>query len=156
MEFSSRNGAHLKLVDDYIRNICISPKRCLKTPSLVLSCPGSMVGSLEFCTGKLGARMILVLGHTKCGAVTWLQTSIRLYICLYILLQKEHIASIVCTSKSINKQIHKNRTSFFQKLDPLLIQQQSGKANGLKRGGVEPIAATWMDQWDFPVTSWVG
>ena len=30
---------------------------------------GSMVGSLEFCTGKLGARMILVLGHTKCGAV---------------------------------------------------------------------------------------
>ncbi|CAJ1390281.1 unnamed protein product [Effrenium voratum] len=28
-----------------------------------------MVGSLEFCTGKLGARMILVLGHTKCGAV---------------------------------------------------------------------------------------
>ena len=30
---------------------------------------GSMVGSLEFCTGKLGARMILVLGHTKCGAI---------------------------------------------------------------------------------------
>ena len=30
---------------------------------------GSMVGSLEFCTGKLGARLILVLGHTKCGAV---------------------------------------------------------------------------------------
>ncbi|CAK9076170.1 unnamed protein product [Durusdinium trenchii] len=30
---------------------------------------GSMVGSLEFCTGKLGARMILVMGHTKCGAV---------------------------------------------------------------------------------------
>ena len=30
---------------------------------------GSMVGSLEFCTGKLGARMILVLGHTNCGAV---------------------------------------------------------------------------------------
>ena len=31
--------------------------------------PGSMVGSLEFCTGKLGSRMILVVGHTKCGAV---------------------------------------------------------------------------------------
>eukprot|EP00435_Cladocopium_sp_Y103_P023887 s1528_g5.t2 len=30
---------------------------------------GSMVGSLEFCTGKLGARLILVLGHTHCGAV---------------------------------------------------------------------------------------
>ncbi|CAJ1370429.1 unnamed protein product [Effrenium voratum] len=30
---------------------------------------GSMVGSLEFCTGKLGSRMILVVGHTKCGAV---------------------------------------------------------------------------------------
>ena len=30
---------------------------------------GSMVGSLEFCTGKLGSRLILVLGHTKCGAV---------------------------------------------------------------------------------------
>ena len=28
---------------------------------------GSMVGSLEFCTGKLGARLILVLGHTKPG-----------------------------------------------------------------------------------------
>ena len=28
-----------------------------------------MVGSLEFCTGKLGARLIFVLGHTKCGAV---------------------------------------------------------------------------------------
>ena len=30
---------------------------------------GSMVGSLEFCTGKLRSRLILVLGHTKCGAV---------------------------------------------------------------------------------------
>lgn len=30
---------------------------------------GSMVGSLEFSTGKLGAQLILVLGHTKCGAV---------------------------------------------------------------------------------------
>ncbi|CAJ1409794.1 unnamed protein product [Effrenium voratum] len=30
---------------------------------------GSMVGSLEFCTGKLGSRLILVLGHTKCGAI---------------------------------------------------------------------------------------
>ena len=30
---------------------------------------GSMVGSLEFCTGKLGSRLILVLGHTNCGAI---------------------------------------------------------------------------------------
>ena len=30
---------------------------------------GSMVGSLEFCTGKLGSRLILVLGHTQCGAI---------------------------------------------------------------------------------------
>ena len=30
---------------------------------------GSMVGSLEFSTGKLGAQLIFVLGHTKCGAV---------------------------------------------------------------------------------------
>ncbi|CAE7560809.1 mtcA2, partial [Symbiodinium pilosum] len=30
---------------------------------------GSIVGSLEFCTGKLGSRLVLVLGHTKCGAV---------------------------------------------------------------------------------------
>jgi len=30
---------------------------------------GSMVGSLEFCTGKLGSKLILVLGHTKCGAI---------------------------------------------------------------------------------------
>jgi len=30
---------------------------------------GSIVGSLEFCTGKLGTQLILVLGHTHCGAV---------------------------------------------------------------------------------------
>ncbi|CAE7501301.1 cynT, partial [Symbiodinium pilosum] len=30
---------------------------------------GSIVGSLEFCTGKLGAQLVLVLGHTQCGAV---------------------------------------------------------------------------------------
>ncbi|CAE7676690.1 mtcA2 [Symbiodinium pilosum] len=30
---------------------------------------GSMVGSLEFCSGMLGTRLIFVLGHTKCGAV---------------------------------------------------------------------------------------
>mmetsp|Transcript_6897 Transcript_6897/g.15987 ORF Transcript_6897/g.15987 Transcript_6897/m.15987 type:complete len:445 (+) Transcript_6897:72-1406(+) len=30
---------------------------------------GSMVGSLEFCVTKLGTRLILVLGHTHCGAV---------------------------------------------------------------------------------------
>eukprot|EP00913_Durusdinium_trenchii_P030596 g28655.t1 len=30
---------------------------------------GSMVGSLEFATGKLGTRLILVLGHTACGAI---------------------------------------------------------------------------------------
>ena len=30
---------------------------------------GSMVGSLEFCCGKLGSKLILVLGHTKCGAI---------------------------------------------------------------------------------------
>jgi len=30
---------------------------------------GSMIGSLEFCTGKLGARLVMVLGHTKCGAI---------------------------------------------------------------------------------------
>ena len=28
-----------------------------------------MVGSLEFCTGKLGSRLIMVLGHTQCGAI---------------------------------------------------------------------------------------
>ncbi|CAL1167250.1 unnamed protein product, partial [Cladocopium goreaui] len=30
---------------------------------------GSMIGSLEFCAEKLGSRLILVLGHTKCGAI---------------------------------------------------------------------------------------
>ena len=30
---------------------------------------GSMVGSLEFCCGKLGSKLILVLGHTQCGAI---------------------------------------------------------------------------------------
>eukprot|EP00439_Symbiodinium_sp_Y106_P061101 s1387_g9.t1 len=30
---------------------------------------GSFVGSLEFATGALGSRLILVLGHTKCGAI---------------------------------------------------------------------------------------
>ena len=30
---------------------------------------GSMVGSLEFCAGKLGSKLILVLGHTQCGAI---------------------------------------------------------------------------------------
>ncbi|CAE7854481.1 mtcA2 [Symbiodinium microadriaticum] len=31
---------------------------------------GSMVGSLEFCASKLGTKLILVLGHTQCGALT--------------------------------------------------------------------------------------
>ena len=30
---------------------------------------GSMVGSLEFATGALKSRLILVLGHTQCGAI---------------------------------------------------------------------------------------
>ena len=30
---------------------------------------GAMLGSLEFCTGKLGSRLVMVLGHTKCGAI---------------------------------------------------------------------------------------
>ena len=30
---------------------------------------GSMVGSVEFCCGKLGSKLILVMGHTKCGAI---------------------------------------------------------------------------------------
>jgi len=30
---------------------------------------GSMVGSVEYCVGPLGAKLILVLGHTKCGAM---------------------------------------------------------------------------------------
>ncbi|CAE7220863.1 mtcA2 [Symbiodinium sp. CCMP2592] len=30
---------------------------------------GSVMGSLEFCTGALGTKLILVLGHTKCGAI---------------------------------------------------------------------------------------
>eukprot|EP00439_Symbiodinium_sp_Y106_P008709 s5585_g1.t1 len=30
---------------------------------------GSMVGSLEFCTGGLGTRMVLVLGHTTCASI---------------------------------------------------------------------------------------
>eukprot|EP00438_Fugacium_kawagutii_P020394 Skav222020 [mRNA] locus=scaffold2914:14060:17425:+ [translate_table: standard] len=30
---------------------------------------GSMIGSLEFCIGKLKSRLVVVLGHTKCGAV---------------------------------------------------------------------------------------
>jgi len=31
---------------------------------------GSMVGSLEFCASKLGTKLIMVLGHTQCGALT--------------------------------------------------------------------------------------
>ena len=40
---------------------------------------GSMIGSLEFCIGKLKSRLVVVLGHTKCGAIygatkeIWLQ-----------------------------------------------------------------------------------
>ncbi|CAE7371485.1 unc-22 [Symbiodinium natans] len=30
---------------------------------------GNVMGSLEFCTGALGTKLILVLGHTKCGAI---------------------------------------------------------------------------------------
>ena len=30
---------------------------------------GSMLGSLEFCASKLGLKLILVLGHTQCGAL---------------------------------------------------------------------------------------
>jgi len=30
---------------------------------------GSVVGSLEYCIGPLGSKLILVLGHTKCGAM---------------------------------------------------------------------------------------
>eukprot|EP00438_Fugacium_kawagutii_P019899 Skav227776 [mRNA] locus=scaffold1237:102396:105146:+ [translate_table: standard] len=31
---------------------------------------GSMLGSLEFCAAKLGSKLILVLGHTQCSALT--------------------------------------------------------------------------------------
>ena len=31
---------------------------------------GSMLGSLEFCASKLGSKLILVLGHTNCSALT--------------------------------------------------------------------------------------
>mmetsp|Transcript_34354 Transcript_34354/g.98189 ORF Transcript_34354/g.98189 Transcript_34354/m.98189 type:complete len:310 (-) Transcript_34354:319-1248(-) len=30
---------------------------------------GSIVGSLEYCTGHLRTNLVLVLGHTKCGAI---------------------------------------------------------------------------------------
>ena len=30
---------------------------------------GSVLGSLEFCTGALNTRLIFVLGHTACGAI---------------------------------------------------------------------------------------
>ncbi|CAE7491122.1 cynT [Symbiodinium sp. CCMP2592] len=30
---------------------------------------GSFLGSLEFCVGKLGSRLIVVMGHTNCGAL---------------------------------------------------------------------------------------
>ncbi|CAE7486716.1 NCE103 [Symbiodinium natans] len=30
---------------------------------------GSVLGSLEFCTGALNTRLIFVLGHTNCGAI---------------------------------------------------------------------------------------
>ena len=30
---------------------------------------GSVVGSLEFCLGALNTKMVLVLGHTACGAI---------------------------------------------------------------------------------------
>jgi len=30
---------------------------------------GSMVASLEYCIGNLGTKLILVLGHTSCGAI---------------------------------------------------------------------------------------
>eukprot|EP00439_Symbiodinium_sp_Y106_P033467 s1436_g4.t1 len=35
---------------------------------------GSMVGSLEFCASKLGTKLIMVLGHTQCGALTGAET----------------------------------------------------------------------------------
>ena len=41
---------------------------CCSLSSLPVE-PGSMVGSLEFCAGKLGSKLILVLGHTQCGAI---------------------------------------------------------------------------------------
>ena len=48
-------------------------KLCMKIGQAVTKrgthAEGSMIGSLEFCTGKLGSRLILVLGHTKCGAI---------------------------------------------------------------------------------------
>ena len=30
---------------------------------------GSILGSLEFCTGALNTQLIFVLGHTNCGAI---------------------------------------------------------------------------------------
>ena len=46
----------------------LQQNHCCSLSSLLVE-PGSMVGSLEFCAGKLGSKLILVLGHTQCGAI---------------------------------------------------------------------------------------
>jgi carbonic anhydrase len=37
----------------------------------------SLVGSVEFATGKFGTRLVLVMGHTQCGAVTAAVTALE-------------------------------------------------------------------------------
>jgi carbonic anhydrase len=37
----------------------------------------SLVGSVEFATGKFGTRLVVVMGHTQCGAVTAAVTALE-------------------------------------------------------------------------------
>eukprot|EP00438_Fugacium_kawagutii_P010824 Skav230392 [mRNA] locus=scaffold62:418271:421387:- [translate_table: standard] len=48
---------------------CLEIFLCRNAGNTCTHAEGSTVGSLEFCVGKLGSRLILVMGHTSCGAI---------------------------------------------------------------------------------------
>lgn len=64
----------------------------------------------------------------------YLASNKYLPICLYKLVQKEHIASIACRSKSGNNQNHKSKTCIFK--NRILWYIQTGPVFWLQQGGV--------------------
>jgi carbonic anhydrase len=83
-----------------------------------ITSPG-ILGSLEYATAVAGAKLILVLGHTNCGAIKGACDDVQLGNLTNLL---AHIRPAVELEQSVKTERNSNNTEFVQKVTELNVR----------------------------------
>lgn len=107
-----------------------------------------VLGSLEYATAVVGAKLIVVMGHTNCGAIKGACDNVQMGFITSVL---NHIQPAIQMEKTVSKDRNSHNPEFVEAVMELnvnysveqILQRSSIISDLVRKGSVEVVAAKY-------------